>query len=78
MKLRIGSNDSRKQFAGIGREHLYNIQNDVQYLFLHPVRIGQDVGTISIKDIYNQSAYSTLSLRLTPFSSGANVATAWT
>ena len=41
MKLRIGINNRRKQFAGIGRDHLCDFQDGVQYQFPYPVRGGQ-------------------------------------
>ena len=41
MKLRIGINNRRKQFASIGRDHLCDFQNGVQYQFPDPVRGGQ-------------------------------------
>ena len=31
MELRIGINNRRKQFAGIGRDHLCDFQDGVQY-----------------------------------------------
>ena len=34
MELRIGINNCRKQLAGIGRDHLCDFQNGVQYQFL--------------------------------------------
>ena len=33
MELRIGINNRRKQFAGIGRDHLCDFQDGVQYQF---------------------------------------------
>ena len=41
MELRIGINNRRKQFAGIGRDHLCDFQDGVQYQFPYPVRCGQ-------------------------------------
>ncbi len=41
MELRIGINNRGKQFAGIGRDHLCDFQDGVQYLFPYPVRGGQ-------------------------------------
>lgn len=41
MELRIGINNGRKQFAGIGREQLRDFQDGVQYQFPDPVRCGQ-------------------------------------
>ena len=41
MELRIGINNRRKQFAGIGRDHLCDFQDGVQYQFPYPVRSGQ-------------------------------------
>ena len=41
MELRIGINNRRKQFAGIGRDHLCDFQDGVQYQFPYPVRGGQ-------------------------------------
>ena len=41
MELRIGINNRRKQFAGIGRDHLCDFQDGVQYQFPYPVRRGQ-------------------------------------
>ena len=41
MELRIDINNRRKQFAGIGRDHLCDFQNGVQYQFPYPVRGGQ-------------------------------------
>ena len=38
MELRIGINNCRKQLAGIGRDHLCDFQNGVQYQFPYPVR----------------------------------------
>ena len=40
MELRIGINNRRKQFADIGRDHLCDFQNGVQYKFPYPVRSG--------------------------------------
>ena len=36
-----GINNRRKQFAGIGRDHLCDFQDGVQYQFPYPVRGGQ-------------------------------------
>ena len=41
MELRIGINNRGKQFAGIGRDHLCDFQDGVQYQFPYPVRGGQ-------------------------------------
>ena len=41
MELRIGINNRRKQFTGIGRDHLCDFQDGVQYQFPYPVRCGQ-------------------------------------
>ena len=41
MKLRIGINNRRKQLDGIGRDHLCDFQDGVQYQFPDPVRGGQ-------------------------------------
>ena len=41
MELRIGINNRRKQFTGIGRDHLCDFQDGVQYQFPYPVRGGQ-------------------------------------
>ena len=41
MELRIGINNRRKQFTGIGRDHLCDFQDGVQYQFPDPVRGGQ-------------------------------------
>ena len=41
MELRIGVNNCRKQFAGIGRYHLCDFQYCVQYQFPYLVRSGQ-------------------------------------
>ena len=41
MELRIGINNRRKQFTGIGRDHLCDFQNGAQYKFPYPVRSGQ-------------------------------------
>ena len=41
MELRIGINNRRKQFTGIGRDHLCDFQYGVQYQFPYPVRGGQ-------------------------------------
>ena len=41
MELRIGINNRRKQFAGIGRYHLCDFQYCVQYQFPYLVRSGQ-------------------------------------
>ena len=41
MELRICINNSRKQFAGIGRDHLCDFQDGIQYQFPYPVRSGQ-------------------------------------
>ena len=41
MELRIGINSRRKQFTGIGRDHLCDFQDGVQYQFPYPVRCGQ-------------------------------------
>lgn len=41
MELRIGINNRRKLFAGIGRDQLCDFQNGVQYQFPYPVRDGQ-------------------------------------
>ena len=41
MELRIGINNRRKQFAGIGRDHLCDFLDGVQYQFPYPVRRGQ-------------------------------------
>ena len=41
MELRIPINNRRKQFAGIGRDHLCDFQDGVQYQFPYPVRNGQ-------------------------------------
>ena len=41
MELRIGINNRSKQFTGIGRDHLCDFQNCVQYQFPYPVRCGQ-------------------------------------
>ena len=41
MELRIGINNCRKQLAGIGRDHLCDFQDGVQYQFPDPVRGGQ-------------------------------------
>ena len=41
MKLRIGINNRRKQFASIGRDHLCDFQDGVQNQFPYPVRSGQ-------------------------------------
>ena len=38
MELRIDINDRRKQFAGIGRNHLCDFQDGVEYKFPYPVR----------------------------------------
>ena len=38
MEFRIGINNCRKQLAGIGRDHLCDFQNGVQYQFPYPVR----------------------------------------
>ena len=47
MELRIGINNRRKQFAGIGRDHLCDFQDGVQYQFPYPVRCGQLESTSS-------------------------------
>ncbi len=41
MELRIGINNRRKQFAGIGRDRLCDFQDGVQYQFPYLVRGGQ-------------------------------------
>ena len=41
MELRIDINNRRKQFAGIGRNHLCNFQYGVKYQFPNPVRYRQ-------------------------------------
>ena len=41
MELRIDINNRRKQFAGIGRNHLCNFQYGVKYQFPYPVRYRQ-------------------------------------
>ena len=41
MELRIGINNRSKQFAGIGRYHLCDFQDGVQYQFPYLVRSGQ-------------------------------------
>ena len=41
MELRIVINNRRKQFTGIGRDHLCDFQDGVQYQFPYPVRGGQ-------------------------------------
>ncbi|WP_143005829.1 hypothetical protein, partial [Prevotella communis] len=41
MELRIGINNRRKQFTGIGRDHLCDFQDGVQYKFPYSVRSGQ-------------------------------------
>ena len=41
MELWIPINNRRKQFAGISRDHLCDIQNGIQYQFPYPVRGGQ-------------------------------------
>ena len=41
MELGIGINNRRKKFAGIGRYHLCDFQDGVQYQFPYPVRGGQ-------------------------------------
>ncbi|WP_143005794.1 hypothetical protein, partial [Prevotella communis] len=41
MELRIGINNRRKQFTDIGRDHLCDFQDGVQYKFPYPVRSGQ-------------------------------------
>ena len=41
MELWIPINNRRKQFAGISRDHLCDIQNGIQYQFPYPVRSGQ-------------------------------------
>ena len=41
MKLRIGVNNCRKQFAGVGRYDFCDFQYGVQYQFPYPVRGGQ-------------------------------------
>ena len=38
MELRIDINNRRKQFAGIGRNHLCDFQNGIEYKFPYPVR----------------------------------------
>ena len=47
MELRIGINNCRKQLAGIGRDHLCDFQDGVQYQFPYPVRGGQLESTSS-------------------------------
>jgi len=47
MELRIGINNRRKQFTGIGRDHLCDFQDGVQYKFPYPVRSGQLESTSS-------------------------------
>ena len=47
MELRIGINNRRKQFTGIGRDHLCDFQDGVQYQFPYPVRGGQLESTSS-------------------------------
>ena len=41
MEHRIGINNRRKQFTGIGRDYLCDFQDGVQYQFPYPVRSGQ-------------------------------------
>ena len=41
MELRIDINNRRKQFTGIGRDHLRNFQYGVKYQFPYPVRYRQ-------------------------------------
>ena len=41
MELRIDINNRGKQFAGIGRNHLCDFQDGIQYQFPYPVRCGQ-------------------------------------
>ena len=41
MEHRIGINNRRKQFTGIGRDYLCDFQDGVQYQFPYPVRGGQ-------------------------------------
>ena len=47
MELRIGINNRRKQFTGIGRDHLCDFQDGIQYQFPYPVRGGQLESTSS-------------------------------
>ena len=47
MELRIPINNRRKQFTGIGRDHLCDFQDGVQYQFPYPVRSGQLESTSS-------------------------------
>ena len=41
MELRIDFNNRRKQFAGIGRDHLCDFQDGIQYKFPYSVCYGQ-------------------------------------
>ena len=41
MEPRIGINNRRKQFAGIGRDQLSDFQDGVQYQLPYPVRSRQ-------------------------------------
>jgi len=41
MELRIGTNNRRKQFAGIGRDHLCDFEYGVKYQFPYSVRYRQ-------------------------------------
>ena len=41
MELGIDINNRIKQFAGIGRNHLSDFQDCIQYKFPYPVRNGQ-------------------------------------
>ena len=52
MELRIGINNRRKQFAGIGRDHLCDFQDGVQYQFPYPVRGRQQLAPLDITIIH--------------------------
>ncbi len=40
MELSFDINKRRKQFTGIGRDHLCDFKDGIQYLYLYPVRDG--------------------------------------
>ena len=61
MELRIGINNRRKQFAGIGRDYLCDFQYGVQYQFLYPVRSGQLESVAS--GFTEESAYGFVGLK---------------
>ena len=73
MELWIPVNNSRKQFAGVGRYNFCDFQDGIQYEFPYPVRSGQlDLPHISHIQYGNAPSFKRFTICTIYSSTGSN------